>query len=435
MRPRWPLTRSGPASSGGPGESSPSGSGAPAPAEAEGASGLAGRIALLAGLSGTSHIVLHGATPEVSEKLSGICGVSVRGDVTSDEGFPGRPADAVLIMFSGAPDDAHRRFLAGGRHRMRPGSRTVALVTGGEAGSDAEAGIVLRWVEMFTSLGMAAAVHRLDMESGRPAAIVASGTRDRDGTPAGAGDRSSLRIECFKAGNREPGIRPATVRRGWMDATPDKYAYRCLPLNIANAHCWEILCPAGFTAIWNGGRGVGDLVVDHDESGGPKVALSHFGSAILTFHVECLFRTEPGFDLWVTGPVNEPRDRIYPLTGLVETDWLDFTFTMNWLITAPNFPKRKKKGEPFCAFFPVERGLIERFDPIVRELSEEPGLERAYTAYSESRTSFNKDLKRPGSEAERQKWQRTYVRGPGDKPEIPVPHRTRVTLRPFRRRR
>jgi hypothetical protein len=47
-------------------------------------------------------------------------------------------------------------------------------------------------------------------------------------------------------------IRPAPLERAWMDATDRRFAYRCLPLNIANGHGWEILCPAGFTASWDG---------------------------------------------------------------------------------------------------------------------------------------------------------------------------------------
>ncbi|MEA9787719.1 DUF6065 family protein [Xanthomonas campestris pv. raphani] len=40
-------------------------------------------------------------------------------------------------------------------------------------------------------------------------------------------------------------IRPAPHERAWMDATDQRYAYRCLPLAIANAHGWELLCQAG----------------------------------------------------------------------------------------------------------------------------------------------------------------------------------------------
>jgi uncharacterized protein DUF6065 len=39
-------------------------------------------------------------------------------------------------------------------------------------------------------------------------------------------------------------IRPAPVEREWMEATSQRFAYRCLPLNIANAYGWEVLCNA-----------------------------------------------------------------------------------------------------------------------------------------------------------------------------------------------
>ena len=36
-----------------------------------------------------------------------------------------------------------------------------------------------------------------------------------------------------------------------------------------------------------------------------------------------------------------------PLVGLIETDWLPFPFTMNWVFTRPG-RVRLEKGEPFC---------------------------------------------------------------------------------------
>ena len=48
---------------------------------------------------------------------------------------------------------------------------------------------------------------------------------------------------CYLRQGWEPLIRPAEPTREWMDRTRLSFAYRCLPLNIANAHGWEILCP------------------------------------------------------------------------------------------------------------------------------------------------------------------------------------------------
>ena len=44
----------------------------------------------------------------------------------------------------------------------------------------------------------------------------------------------------------KPRVRPASAQRDWMDAAPNAFPYRCLPLNIANGHGWDILTACGF---------------------------------------------------------------------------------------------------------------------------------------------------------------------------------------------
>ena len=80
---------------------------------------------------------------------------------------------------------------------------------------------------------------------------------------------------------------------GWS-STDDGFAYRCLPLNIANAHGWLILNPAPFIARWNGGSGIDAVDGAATAAGTSVVASSHFGSGVLTFNVNALFRTEAG---------------------------------------------------------------------------------------------------------------------------------------------
>jgi hypothetical protein len=229
-------------------------------------------------------------------------------------------------------------------------------------------------------------------------------------------------------------IRPAPLERDWMEGTPVRFAYRCLPLNIANAHGWEILCARGFSAIWNGGDGL-DAISFAPDPGEGAIGLSHFGSGIMTFHMDCLFRTEAGFDLIVQGPVNRPKDAIYPLSGVIETDWAPFTFTMNWRFTRPGTPIRFEKGEPYCHVFPVRRADLESVTPEIREISEEPELQSELLRWRASRNSFNADLKNPDSEASAQKWQKFYYVGKdtSGRSISYESHRTKVRVRPFAR--
>lgn len=226
-------------------------------------------------------------------------------------------------------------------------------------------------------------------------------------------------------------IRPAPLERSWMDTTNERFAYRCLPLNIANTHGWEILCPAGFTAIWNGGAGL-DAISMQADAGTVLPASSHFGHGIVTFHIPCLFRTTPGFDLMVQGPINRPKDAIAPLTGVVETDWSPYSFTMNWLFTRPGVAVRFEQEEPYCHIFPLRRGEVEDVQPELRELSDDPALEREHERWMASRNQFNAELRRPGSQAQADKWQKLYYQGTDmEGRTIAADHRTRLRVKPF----
>lgn len=190
-----------------------------------------------------------------------------------------------------------------------------------------------------------------------------------------------------------PDIRAADRKRGWMDDTPSKFVYHCLPLVIANEAGWTVNLPVEVTASWNGGIAIHDVTV----SGGPHIASAHFGSGIVTFQVPCVFRTEPGVRLLVAGPANEPKDGICPLTGIVETDWAVATFTMNWKFTRPGTVVWAA-GEPYCQVTPVHLPAPETLfiEPMPADLREQ------YDAFKDKRAGWtggarDLDYRRGGS--------------------------------------
>jgi hypothetical protein len=240
-----------------------------------------------------------------------------------------------------------------------------------------------------------------------------------------------MRLIAYTVTEPAPVLRPAPHERDWMDATREKYAYRCLPLAAANAHGWEILCPFDFAATWSGGDAIGDIVIDGPSELEGRLH-THFGHGILTFDVGHVFRTEPDINLWVTGPANQPKDGIAPLSGLIEADWIPYTFTMNWIFTCPG-EVHFVRDEPFCFFFPVGRGVVDDTEPEIRSLYDDPDFVRNYTLWRESRTEFLVDLKVPGSAAREEKWQRTYFRGlRPDGTQGAANHQTRIRAKPFR---
>jgi hypothetical protein len=210
-------------------------------------------------------------------------------------------------------------------------------------------------------------------------------------------------------------IAPGRAPRRWMDLTDQRYAYRCLPLSIANASGWELLSPVSFTASWDGGddkRAVSVSADDPAEQGAlNRFAVSHFGGGVLTFHSGYLFRTSPGWALSVRGCPNTDKPRIAPLEGLVETDWLDFPFTVNWRFTRSG-TTFFLKGEAFAFIQPVAHALLDDVQPVVSDIAAAPiELRRAYAEKSQSRTEFNAALAARDPETVKQGWQKDYVRG------------------------
>lgn len=186
-----------------------------------------------------------------------------------------------------------------------------------------------------------------------------------------------MQITCYTLEGNAVEVRPAESRRPWMDQTAKAFAYRCLPLTMANSHGWEILSPTTFEACWNGGSLPTDVEISILEGNAGGVA-SHFGSGILTFVPNVVLRTEEGHNLWISGPANRFKDGAQALSALIESDWMPYTFTMNWKLTRPGHPVRFDLGEPYCFFFPITRGLVERADPRFERLTADPELTASF---------------------------------------------------------
>ena len=238
-----------------------------------------------------------------------------------------------------------------------------------------------------------------------------------------------MEFTCYLLPGWEPLIRPAPATRAWMDASPEAFAYRCLPLNIANAHGWEILCPCDSEAYWTGGPLAGDVQV---RASGANAPVGLFGQGVLTFHIQALFRTPPGWNIWIGGTPNQGKDGIFPLTGIVETDWSPYTFTMNWKFTRRNRWVRFVKHEPICFVFPVQRDVLDSMEPKIVQLTDESDLAGQFRDWSRSRNEFQAEMADGKPRAAADKWQKRYYRGVTMRSDTPVPdHQTKIRLRPF----
>jgi hypothetical protein len=241
--------------------------------------------------------------------------------------------------------------------------------------------------------------------------------------------------DSLLARNRTDGLgfdwRWADARRQWMDDTTNGFAYRCLPLTIANQLGWHVTNPIGFTAFWRGGNAAGsiDFKFDHDPEFWRRWINDQFGQGIVTWNTPFLIRTKPaGSRLLVTGPANHFRRHAHPLTALIETDWMTASFTMNYKIMEPCEPVRFEAGEPLMQLIPLAGDVgtdLEHAQVTYRRLVDDPETHAQYTQWSTARESFHQ-AKREGV-VRPDDWQKDYFLGrPAEGAAAPVRHKTKL---------
>jgi len=220
-------------------------------------------------------------------------------------------------------------------------------------------------------------------------------------------DESSSNMEIRK-GNRQ---------RNWMDDTISKYAYRCLPLTIANCTGWDLYAPCDFIVSWNGGNHQSDMTINYEKDD-MHFCGSGFGCGILTFHSGYIFKTSPEWNIMCTAPINEVIDWATPLTGIVETWWLNFTFTINWKLNKPGTYKHDCK-------IPVARIIPIPHNPIIETsmcvLSDNQIIDDEYNDWVDDRQQLLDDIDQSFSTQQdtgkvkldepKTHWEKTYYTG------------------------
>ena len=246
----------------------------------------------------------------------------------------------------------------------------------------------------------------------------------------GASKPADIPMQCYRLWEGAQEIRPGSPHRAWMDAFPDRHPYRCLPMAIANNTGWEMVSPTSFVIRWNGGMGVDDITFECEDDYPyfDRFAASHFSHGIVTFPIDYIFRTPPGWNLWVCGPTNFPRDGIFALNGVVETDWLPYTFTMNYMLTRPG-EVRFRKDEPYCYIVPVRAHDAARIQPEILDIADNPELAQRHELWAGARAAHQAKVAKGDEEAIKKAWQRFYFHGKGPdgwRPDVPHAHKRRM---------
>jgi hypothetical protein len=195
-------------------------------------------------------------------------------------------------------------------------------------------------------------------------------------------------IKCYKLMPNALSLSPMSIKRDWMDETPQGHAYRCHPVTSANVIGWYISCPVDIKFIWNGindTTGNNVTVLEGDE-----YVYTGRGQSTLSFNTGFVLRTEEKISVLTITPQNYFNKDFEVMSSLVSTSFLDSDFPLAIKCMTENKEITIKANTPIATIIPMSvTSLKDESIEILRfEHTEERN--RKMQAYGDAAQEINK---------------------------------------------
>jgi hypothetical protein len=160
-----------------------------------------------------------------------------------------------------------------------------------------------------------------------------------------------INISVEQSINSNAIISPMSIKRDWMDDTPEKHAYRCFPVTQANMIGWNLSWKEDIKFIWNGTNNtLPDNIKILTEN---NLLYTGRGQSSISFVTGLTFRTEKDVSLFVINPVNYFNEDFETISSLISTSWFDNDFPLAIKAKVPNKEILIKAGQPIATIIPI----------------------------------------------------------------------------------
>lgn len=146
-------------------------------------------------------------------------------------------------------------------------------------------------------------------------------------------------------------ISPMSIKRDWMDETPEKHAYRCFPMTQANMIGWNLSFSEDISFIWNGINDTSSENINIIE--GKNFSYCGRGQSTISFNTGVTFRSQERISLFTVNPVNYFDNRFETVSSLISTSWYDTSFPLAIKAREANKTITIKSGEPVATIIPI----------------------------------------------------------------------------------
>lgn len=185
------------------------------------------------------------------------------------------------------------------------------------------------------------------------------------------------------------GISPMSIKRDWMDLTPEKHAYRCFPVTQANMVGWNLFCDKDIEFIWNG---INDTSSDNVQViNGKDFTYTGRGQSTVSFHTGLTFKTDENISLLTINPVNYFNDDFETMSSVISTSWMDNGFPLAIKARSANKNILIKAGTPLATIIPISLSQMDNTSINIIEYTDiDNKRQEAHRSYGEASQEINK---------------------------------------------
>ena len=158
-------------------------------------------------------------------------------------------------------------------------------------------------------------------------------------------------LEAYKTNPNSFIIEPLSIKRDWMDNTPDRHAYHCFPVTTANTVGWTLASPIDIKFIWNG---INDTTPDTVQIlSGKEYAYTGRGQSTVSFMTGLIFKSNKNISLLTIQPQNYFYEDFEIMSSVISTSFYPNELPLAIKCKIPNKEITIKAGMPIATIIPI----------------------------------------------------------------------------------
>ncbi len=183
-------------------------------------------------------------------------------------------------------------------------------------------------------------------------------------------------------GDKNFNIEPLSLKRDWMDATPEKHAYHCYPVSMANTIGWALSCPEDISFVWNGVVDTTDQTVKLIK--GEDWCYTGRGQASVSFKTGLLFRSNPNISLLAMTPPNYFYKGFEVINSLISTSFYRNELPLAIQARVANEEIVIPAGSPIATILPISLTSLKDQFVEVSNFEMTPEYAKSQQSYGEA---------------------------------------------------